>query len=319
MAIKQLLHRLFKCVRLALPRSLSICLWLLKVMLPISLAVRVLQYVGVIDWLAGYLSPVFSYIGLSGDSAFVFLTSIFLPLYPTIAVMTTLTLTLREATILAVMCLVSHNLPVECSVAHKTGSRFGEIVAFRIAMSFVAAVVLNWLLPQSDAPFSFLASTTTEVTSWGMLLMQWLTSSLSLIVTIVLIVTALMVLQRVLEEFGWMHRIAHSLSSLMCLFGLPSGCSLLWLTGNVVGMAYGAAIMIDEVENGRLTREEANLVNHHLGVSHSLLEDTMLFVAMGISFWWIFLTRLVLAMVAVWTMRGVKKIKNLFGFYFKFS
>ena len=303
MASNQLFHRLLKCLRLALPRSLSICLWLLKVMLPISLAVRVLQYVGVIDWLAGYLSPVFSYIGLSGDSAFVFLTSIFLPLYPTIAVMTTLTLTLREATILAVMCLVSHNLPVECSVAHKTGSRFGEIVAFRIAMSFVAAVVLNWLLPQSDAPFSFLASATTEVTSWGMLLMQWLTSSLSLIVTIVLIVTALMVLQRVLEEFGWMHRIAHSLSPLMRLFGLPSGCSLLWLTGNVVGMAYGAAIMIDEVEEGRLTREEANLVNHHLGVSHSLLEDTMLFVAMGISFWWICLTRLVLAMIAVWTMR----------------
>ena len=303
MASNQLFHRLLKCLRLALPRSLSICLWLLKVMLPISLAVRVLQYVGVIDWLAGYLSPVFSYIGLSGDSAFVFLTSIFLPLYPTIAVMTTLTLTLREATILAVMCLISHNLPVECSVAHKTGSRFGEIVAFRIAMSFVAAVVLNWLLPQSDAPFNFLASATTEVTSWGMLLMQWLTSSLSLIVTIVLIVTALMVLQRVLEEFGWMHRIAHSLSPLMRLFGLPSGCSLLWLTGNVVGMAYGAAIMIDEVEEGRLTREEANLVNHHLGVSHSLLEDTMLFVAMGISFWWICLTRLVLAMIAVWTMR----------------
>ena len=188
-------------------------------------------------------------------------------------------------------------------MAHRTGSRFGEIVAFRIAMSFVAAVVLNWLLPQSDAPFNFLASATTEVTSWGMLLMQWLTSSLSLIVTIVLIVTALMVLQRVLEEFGWMHRIAHSLSPLMRLFGLPSGCSLLWLTGNVVSMAYGAAIMIDEVEEGRLTREEANLVNHHLGVSHSLLEDTMLFVAMGISFWWICLTRLVLAMIAVWTMR----------------
>ena len=123
-----------------------------------------------------------------------------------------------------------------------------------------------------------------------------------------LIVTALMMLQRVLEEFGWMHRIAHILSPLMRLFGLPSGCSLLWLTGNVVGMAYGAAIMIDEVEQGRLTRHEANLVNHHLGVSHSLLEDTMLFVAMGISFWWIFLTRLALAMIAVWTMRGVKRV-----------
>ena len=293
-----------------MPRSLSICLWLLKVMLPISLAVRVLQYVGVIDWLAGVLSPLFAYIGLSGDSAIVFLTSIFLPLYPTIAVMATLTLTLREATILAVMCLVSHNLPVECSVAHKTGSPFGRIVAFRVAMSFVSAIVLNALMPQSDAAFSFLASSV-EVTSWGMLFTQWLSSSLMLVVTIVLIVSALMVLQRVLEEFGWMHRIAHSLAPLMRIFGLPTGCSLLWLTGNVVGMAYGAAIMIDEVEQGRLTRHEANLVNHHLGVSHSLLEDTMLFVAMGISFWWIFLTRLVLAITAVWTLRGVRKMRYL--------
>ena len=307
--LPRVLIRLYKCVLRAIPRSLSICVWLLKVMLPISLAVRVLQHVGFIDWLAAILSPIFSIIGLSGDSAIIFLTSIFLPLYPTIAVMTTLTLTLREATILAVMCLVSHNLPVECSVAHKTGSPFGRIVAFRIAMSFVSAIVLNWLLPQSDAPFSFMNMGATEVTSWGMLFMQWLSSSLTLTVTIVLIVTALMVLQRVLEEFGWMHRIANILSPLMRLFGLPSGCSLLWLTGNIVGMAYGAAIMIDEVENGRLTREEANLVNHHLGVSHSLLEDTMLFVAMGISFWWIFLTRLALAMIAVWTMRGVKRLK----------
>ena len=309
MPLPRLLLRLYKCLLRAMPRSLSICLWLFKVMLPISLAVRVLQHVGVIDWLAGYLSPIFSYIGLSGDSAIVFLTSIFLPLYPTIAVMTTLTLTLREATILAVMCLVSHNLPVECSVAHKTGSPFGRIVAFRIGMSFASAIVLNWLMPQSDAPFSFLASATTEVTSWGMLFTQWLSSSLVLIVTIILIVTALMLLQRILEEFGWMHRIAHILSPLMRLFGLPTGCSLLWLTGNVVGMAYGAAIMIDEVEQGRLTRHEANLVNHHLGVSHSLLEDTMLFVAMGISFWWIFLTRLALAMTAVWTMRGIKRLR----------
>lgn len=286
-----------------MPRSLSICLWLFKVMLPISLAVRVLQHVGVIAWLASWLSPVFSYIGLSGDSAIVFLTSIFLPLYPTIAVMATLTLTLREATILAVMCLVSHNLPVECSVAHKTGSPFGQIVAFRIGMSFVSAIVLNLLLPQTDAPFVTFMASGVEATSWAMLFTQWLSSSLTLVVTILLIVTGLMVMQRVLEEFGWMHRIAHSLSPLMRLFGLPTGCSLLWLTGNIVGMAYGAAIMIDEVEQGRLSRYEANLVNHHLGVSHSLLEDTMLFVAMGISFWWIFLTRLVLAIVSVWAMR----------------
>ena len=163
--LPRVLIRLYKCVLRAIPRSLSICVWLLKVMLPISLAVRVLQHVGFIDWLAAILSPIFSIIGLSGDSAIIFLTSIFLPLYPTIAVMTTLTLTLRDTTILAVMCLVAHHRPVACSEARETGSPFGRIVAFRIAMSFVSAIVLNWLLPQSDAPFSFMNMGATEVTS----------------------------------------------------------------------------------------------------------------------------------------------------------
>ena len=41
------------------------------------------------------------------------------------------------------------------------------------------------------------------------------------------------------------------------------------------------AIMISQSEEGKLSREDADLLNHHIAVSHSQLEDPLLFVAVG--------------------------------------
>ena len=57
-------------------------LWLLKIILPISLLVRFLDYYGIIALVATYLDPVFNYLGLPGSTAIVFVTSIFCPFTP---------------------------------------------------------------------------------------------------------------------------------------------------------------------------------------------------------------------------------------------
>src|SRR5574344_2345899 len=131
--------RIWKCIVMALPKSGKTCLWLLEIILPISLLVRLLQYYGVIDVLAEYMHPIFNMIGLPGALAIAFITSIFLPLYATIAVMTSLTMTIREATILTLMVLVAHNLLVECAVTKRTGSSFWGMMTLRIGMAFVIA------------------------------------------------------------------------------------------------------------------------------------------------------------------------------------
>lgn len=104
------MQRVVSCIRLALPKATHTIVWLLKLMLPVALFVSFLQYWGVMDWLAQYLSPVFIHIGLPGASAIVFITSLFLPLYSVLAVIATMTLGMREITILAIMCLISHSL-----------------------------------------------------------------------------------------------------------------------------------------------------------------------------------------------------------------
>ena len=145
--------RLLKCVKDALPKAGKISLWLLKIILPVSLFVRFLQYSGALSYFAEFLNPLFNLIGLPGETAIVFLTSIFLPLYASIAVMTSLTITLREATILTLMCLLSHNLLVESAVQKKTGSSFWWMTTLRILMSIVVAFVLNKIMPASTVHF----------------------------------------------------------------------------------------------------------------------------------------------------------------------
>ncbi|KAA6324731.1 hypothetical protein EZS27_025973 [termite gut metagenome] len=292
-------QRLFGCIKLALPKSAKMCLWLFEIILPLSLLVRLLQYYGVVGYLADFLHPFFNLVGLPGETAIVFVTSVFLPLYAAIAVMTSLVMSLRETTILTLMCLLAHNLPVECAVTKKTGSSFIGMFILRVMMAFVVAFFLNIVLPQSDVPFMQVVVAVHDVSIIS-LLTAWLHTSLSLILTIVLIVTGLMVLQRILMEFNLIEVISRPLRPLMKLFGLPDNSSFLWFVGNLVGLAYGGTIMADMVEEGKLSLEDSNMVNHHLAISHSLLEDTLLFVALGIPIGIIVGTRVLFAMAVVW-------------------
>lgn len=133
------LRRTRTAVISALPKAGRTTVWLLKIIIPISLAVSILQYTGVIEVIARYLSPVFSVIGLPGEAAIVFITSIMLSLYAPIAIIATLPLDPRDVIILAVMCLIAHNMIVETAVQSKTGSRYITMFLLRIISAFVAA------------------------------------------------------------------------------------------------------------------------------------------------------------------------------------
>ena len=50
----------------------------------------------------------------------------------------------------------------------------------------------------------------------------------------------------------------------------------------MVGLAYGGAIMVEQMEQRKLSYGDGNLLNHHLAVCHSLLEDTIIFAAIGV-------------------------------------
>jgi hypothetical protein len=119
-----------------------------------------------------------------------------------------------------------------------------------------------------------------------------------------------MFVQKILDEFGIMEVLSKAFKPLMKPMGLPDRTSFQWIIANTVGLAYGSAIMIEQVDSGNLPIEDANLLNHHIAISHSLLEDTLLFVAIGVSAPWIIFPRIALAMVSVWEYKFEKRIKR---------
>lgn len=295
-----------------LNKSTKTVWWLLKIIIPISLLVSFLQYWGVIVFIARILSPAFGIIGLHGESAIVFISSIFLPLYAPIAIIGTLPISMREITILAIMCLISHNLFVETAVQRKTGSSAPSLFLLRLCMSIIAAATLNLLLP-SHIGSTHIVQKSQEFSNTIDMLSSWLNKTAILALKVSLIVTGLMLLQNILKEFKILDVISKTLAPLMTPLGLPGDSSFLWFVAQTLGLGYGSAIMLQEIETKGITSRSANLLNYHIAINHSLLEDTLLFVAIGVPVGWIVIPRITLAIIIVWCLRAIlsaqKKIK----------
>jgi hypothetical protein len=278
--------------------------------LPISLVVRLLGYYGVLEYLATYLDPLFVYLGLPGSTAIVFLTSIFLPLYAPLAIITSMSITLRELTILALMCQIAHNLPVESAIQGRTGTTFRGMTILRIVMGVIAGFILNQLLPKEMGMPLFIQTDIVAVNSIGELLLVWLKSSLSIAILIAAIVFSLNLLYNILNQNNLITKLSKLLSPVLKIFGLPEKTGFLLLIGYIVGLAYGGALMMDQMKDGQVSRTDANLLNHHLALSHSVIEDNLLFVALGVSIWWILGVRLTLAWIVVWSRRFILNLQN---------
>ncbi len=290
----------------AIRPALSTTRFLVTVMVPVSLAVLFLDRSGTLAFLAAWLQPCMRLLGLSGESSLVFLSGALLNNYSAIAVIGTLDLSGREVAILAVMCLICHNLIVECAVMRKTGSSVAKMVFLRLGTAVFAAAVLNRILPPemgTAAAAGAAAGGTLAPAAFSSLLPAWAADSGLLILKIAIIVLGLMIAQKIMEEFGFMELLAKFTAPLMAVFGLPGSAGFLWIVSNVVGLAYGAGIMIERAESGKLSQSEGDLFNHHAGISHSLLEDTLLYAAIGVGAFWLIVPRVVLAIVIVWLER----------------
>jgi hypothetical protein len=60
-----------------------------------------------------------------------------------------------------------------------------------------------------------------------------------------------------------------------------------------------------------MNREDADLLNHHVAVSHSQLEDPLLFLTLGYTLHWLIWPRILIAVMAVWIRRMELRMKSI--------
>ncbi len=291
-------ERLLKVLREGLYSGFKSSIFLLKIVIPVSLSVALLSYSGILDRAADIIQPLMTVLGLRGEAALVFLTSVLLNNYSAIAVVQSLEFTGREICLMAVMCLIAHNLPVETAVMKKTGSSAIKMTLLRVGGALVAAFLLNWILPaRIDIHYTPLA--VAEQTAFAPYMHAWFWSTLALTAKITLFVFSIMLLQRLLDEFRVIHFLSRLFAPLMKVFGLSRDSSFLWIVINTIGYAYGAAVIMTQVKSGNMNPRDADLFNHHAAISHSLMEDSLLWWAVGVPLFWLVAPRLVLSIAVV--------------------
>ena len=295
------------CVKTAVPKGMKTAWWLIKITIPVSFGVMLLSFFGVLNLIAQYTGPLFSHFGLPGVSAIVLVTSIFTNIYSVVAVLAMLHLPVREGVILGTMCLISHGFLIETAVMKRTGSSAVRMILLRLIASIAVAWFLNLIIPGSIS--SQINNVAIQGESFRTEFMHWVHSITSTTFKILILVNLLLIFQRMMEEFGWINAVEKPLYPLMKILGLPSNTTFSWLVANLIGLAYGSAIMFDQSEQGKMGSDDADLLNHHVAISHSQLEDPLLFLTLGYAIHRMIWPRVLLAMAAVW-LRKMGKNRN---------
>ncbi len=302
------MERFKRVVKQAIPRAFKTIWWIFKITAIVSFAMLILKYTGILTWIAAAVSPVFQIFGLPGDASLAYVSGYFINVYSCIAVVSTLDLTVRQITILGTMTLAAHAMVVECAVQKKTGTNITYTVILRTLGSLALGIIMNQLLPGkpvfdsasvnlSDIPFFNI-----KEEFWPMFVV-WFKGLVKLAAWMTVLITLLNIIQRAFYEYGIMTYISRFFSPLLTLFGLPKETSFLWIVANVVGLSYGSAAIMDEMERGGISDRSILELNTHIGISHSNLEDLMLFAAMGGQWYWMLLFRWAMVTLLVWSLR----------------
>ena len=304
-------QRITACVKEVLPSTTKTCIWIIKITVAVSFAMMLLKYFQILPWISNAVSPVFRIFGLPGAAALAYVSGYFVNVYSCIAVMTTLELDWRAITILCTMVMCAHSMVLETAVLKKTGASGVRMVIVRTLCSFILGILLNLILPGSSDLSAMSADTGVrpEVLT---ALWEWLLSALKLVLMMVAIIYSLNILQRLLREFGIMEKIAKVFRPLMSVFGLPSETVFLWIVANIIGLGYGAAAMLDELERGDIGERDVLLLDSHICISHSNLEDLLLLTACGAVWWILLLSRWAMSIVLVWEQRLEFYLKDTF-------
>lgn len=79
------------------------------------------------------------------------------------------------------------------------------------------------------------------------------------------------------------------------------------ITGIIIGLTYGAGIIIHSIRTSNISKKEAFLILLFLSVCHAIIEDTLIFVIIGANIFVLIGFRFALAIILTWLVWKVKK------------
>ena len=281
-----------------LRKGLSGFFWIMKILIPVSLFTALLAWTGWLGHLDFLLQPMMSILSLPAMATLPLLIGMLTGIYGGIAAMSVLPFSQDQMTLMAIFLLIAHNLIQEGIIQAKSGIHPLKATLFRlVAATFTVIAVapfFNVTMTASEKMGSSLEMTRPLIEA----LEEWGLTTFNLSIKIFVIIMCILTLLEILKTFDLISPMVRVLNPLLKIMGLDQKVGFLWLTAVIFGVAYGGAVIVEQVKAGHLTKEELEELHLSIGINHALVEDPSLFLSLGLSPFWLWVPRVIVAILA---------------------
>ena len=274
---------------------------MMKIIIPISLFTAILDWSGLMNHLDFFLRPLMGLLNLPSTAALPLVIAMLSGVYGGIAAMIVLPFSIPQMTLMAVFILMCHSLIQEGIIQGQSGIHPLKATLVRLVAAVVTVLfMVPWVGSSTVMPAATAAGFVGPATLAFMeMIRNWAWTTFELTVKIFFIIMALLMLLEILKSFGWIHPLVKALTPFLRIMGLDEKVGFLWMTAVIFGLSYGGAIIVEEARSGHLSKDELEILHLSIGMNHSMVEDPPLFIPMGINPFWIYVPRLVVAILTV--------------------
>lgn len=275
---------------------------LLKVMVPVLCVVRVIELMGWIEDIAFMIEPLMVWLGLPGEMGLVWMTAMVSNIYTGMAVFYQLDmagqLTVAQVSILGLMILFAHALPMEVAIAKATGVSVFFTLVLRVGSALLLGALLNGFygyfnLLQEPAPLLW------QPELGGSDWLSWFLTQGKMLLAALVIIAGLTLLIRVLRLIGVEKLIHFLLSPVMRLLGIGTKATNIMIVGLTLGLPFGGGLLIKDARSGLIEGKDIFMAMMFLNLCHSVIEDTLLILFLSADLSAILWARLIFSLLVI--------------------
>lgn len=270
---------------------------ILKLIVPIYILADILFYYDALKHITFIFAPIAGLLNLPAEATLSIVSGLFLNIYAAIAFAAPLGLSPHQWTILAVFLGIAHSLLVETEIMKKLGipRRYSILLRLSVGASVGFAVTLfpsSWFREINTNQIA--TEQSIQYDSLFALFQSSLFNALWLSLQVIALVSLLIFFLDFLKSLSWVKNHTQKVNS---------GFSI--AVGVILGITYGAGILIAEYEKGILQKKDILFIGTYLMICHAIIEDTLLFVIFGANIWIIVGLRILFATLFAF---GVAKV-----------
>ncbi|SMP43068.1 nucleoside recognition domain-containing protein [Anoxynatronum buryatiense] len=133
--------------------------------------------------------------------------------------------------------------------------------------------------------------------------------SLTSVWNIAKVVMPLMIVIQVAKDYRLLDYLSRFMKPATNFLGMSRESGFPLMVGLAFGLSFGAGVIVQSAKEGNLSKKDLILLSAFLASCHAVVEDTLIFVAVGANGWILLSARLLTAIVATFLLS--KRLKHL--------